>query len=167
MATTGQIKVLESIRGSSYLASDPAMVILQRYSPDIAHGSIEVLQEGDSEFVVFTDGQRQLGVRAGKAEELNAQDLKALTSDRTRIKVVDTIQGSNFLAMRVAVEVFRRHDLDLIQYRIEVVRDGDSLVVLFTDKERRPGTRGSVGRPGFEVAMDPIDRHVTRSNFVR
>lgn len=167
MATTGPIKVLESIQGSSFLASDSAIAILQHHTPDIAHGSIEVIREGDSEFVVFTDGQRQLGVRAGTAVELNAQDLKAVTSNRTRIKVVDTIQGSNFLAMRTAVEVFRRHNPDLIQYRIEVVRDGDFLVVVFADKDRPEGTRGTVGRPGFEVALDPRDRKVTRSNFVR
>jgi hypothetical protein len=167
MATTGQIKVLESIQGSSFLASESAMGVFQSHKPDIEHGSFEVLREGDSELVVFTEGQTQLGVRTGTAVELNAQDLKALTSNRARMKVVDTIQGSNFLSMRVAAEVFRRHKPDLSEYRIEVVRDGDSLVVLFSDKNRIRGTRGSVGRPGFEVALDPRDRRVTRSNFVR
>lgn len=167
MSTTGQIKVLDSIQGSSFLVSQAALAVFQRHTPDIAQGSIEVIREGDSEFVVFTDGRRHLGVRAGTAVELNADDLKALLSARDRIKIVDTLQGSNFLAIQAAMEIFRNQSPDLVQYRIEVVRDGDSLVVVFTDKDRPVGTRGSVGRPGFEVALDPRDRHVKRSNFIR
>jgi hypothetical protein len=166
MATTGEIKVLDSILGSSFLASQAAMGVFQRHRPDIAQGSIEVLREGDSDFVVYTDRHRQLGVRAGTAVELDTRDLKTLLSNTNRIKV-DTIQGSSFLAIGAAMEIFRRYEPDLVKYRIEVVRDGDSLVVIFTDKDRLPGTRGSIGLPGFEVAFDARDRRVLRSNFIR
>ena len=84
------------------------------------------------------------------------------------IKVLDTIQGSSYLAIQAAMGVFQRHNPDLALYKIEVVRDGDPLVVIFTDKDRPSGARGNIGaRPGFEVEMDARDLHVRRSNFIR
>jgi hypothetical protein len=53
-------------------------------------------------------------------------------------------------------------------YNIEIVREGAALVVvIFADKDRPPGTRGSTGRPGFEVELGARDLRVLRSNHVR
>lgn len=37
----------------------------------------------------------------------------------SQITVLDTIQGSSFLAIQAAMEVFQRHNPDLTQYQIE------------------------------------------------
>ena len=167
MATTGQIRVLDSVQGSSFLASRAAMEVFKDHAPDVEAGRIELIRERDSEYVVFTDRRKQLGVRSGTTVELTSHELKVLASDPSRTSVVDKLQGSSFLAIQAAMEIFQRHKPDLVQYRIEVVRDGDFLVVLYTDKDRPVGARGGGGRPGFEVALDPRDRHVVRSNFIR
>ncbi len=167
MATTGPIKILESIQGSSFLAGRAAMGVFQPFTPDIAQGKIEVVREAGAEFVVFTDRHRQLGVRTGTTSVLNASDLRDVASNRERFKLVDSIEGTHFLAIRTAEEIFRAHKPDLNRYRIEVLRDGDLIIVVFSDKDRPAGTKGSVGLPGFEVALDARDRRVRRSNFVR
>lgn len=160
------IKVLDRIQGSSFLTSQVAMGALKRHTPDIAPNSIEVIRDGGSEFVVFTDKNRQLGVRAGTEVVLNAHDLHVLLTNKDRIKV-DTIQGSSFQAIEAAMEVFKRHSPDLVFYKIDVVREKDSILVIFLDKDQQAGTRGSLGRPGFEVELNARDLRVLRSNFVR
>ena len=83
--------------------------------------------------------------------------------------VLDSIDARNARAIATAADVFKRHyNADLRDYNIEVVRDGNSIVVIFLDKDREPGTRGSTGgRPGFEVELDARDFRVIRSNFLR
>lgn len=85
----------------------------------------------------------------------------------TQIQFLDPLQDSSVRAIQVAKEVFQQHDPDLTQYNIEVVRDGGSVVVIFAYKDRPAGTRGSVGKSGFEVELDARDLRVLRSNFVR
>jgi hypothetical protein len=85
-----------------------------------------------------------------------------------QIEVLDTIQGSSFLAIQVAIGVFKAHNPDLSQYKISVVRQANSVVVIFSDKNAQPGERGSSGgQPGFEVELDANTLRVLRSNFVR
>ena len=84
-----------------------------------------------------------------------------------RIQMLDRIQGSSFLAIQAAMGIFQQHNPDLAQYKVEVVGEGDSVVVIFADKDRPDGTRGSVGKSGFEVELNAGDLRVLRSNFVR
>ena len=164
---TSQIKVLDSVRGSSFLTSQAAMGVFTRHTPDIAPATIEVMRDGGSDFVVFTDKNRQLGVRAGTEVELSAQDLHILLTNKNRIKL-DMFQGSSFLAIEAALEVFKSRNPDLDQYKIDVVRDGDFLVVIFSDKDRPKGSKGNLSpRLGFEAVLDPRDRRVLRSHFIR
>ena len=89
-------------------------------------------------------------------------------ANMSQITVLDTIQGSSVLVIQATMEVLQRHNLDLTQYKIDVVREGNSVVVIFTDKDRQVGTRGNLSaRPGFEVELNAHDLHVLRSNFVR
>jgi hypothetical protein len=84
------------------------------------------------------------------------------------IVTYDTILGSHFRAVEQAVKVFTSRNLDLNFYKITVVREGSSLVVIFTDKDAAMGGRGSPGtRPGFEVELDEKDLRVLRANFIR
>ncbi|HJS09342.1 MAG TPA: hypothetical protein VJ809_16865 [Pirellulales bacterium] len=52
-----------------------------------------------------------------------------------RIKVLETIQGTSFVAIRSALVVLAPHKLDVTKYQIRVVREGDAEVVLFTEKK--------------------------------
>lgn len=86
----------------------------------------------------------------------------------TGIEVLDQNESNNARAVRVATTVFQQQNLDLVHYKSTLVRDGESLVVIFTDKDGRAGGRGNSGtRPGFEVQMDARDLRVIRSNFIR
>jgi hypothetical protein len=58
---------------------------------------------------------------------------------------------------------------DLAEYRIKVCREGELLHVIFVDRERPPGMRGSGGRPncpGFEVTL-AADLAVVKAHFIR
>jgi hypothetical protein len=96
-----------------------------------------------------------------------------------RLEVVASLIGTDFLAVqdafpavRAAAAVFlaRFPRADLAEYKIEVCRQGDLLHVIFVDKERPEGVRGSGGRtgcPGFEVTMRSADLSVLDGHFIR
>jgi len=173
MANSGQIQFLDMIQGSSFLAIQSAMEVLQRHNPDLAKYGIEVVREGNSVVVILADKdesanpREDFGVSLEPKMELSLKELSFLRSNMEQIQMLDQIQGSNFLAIQAATEVFQRYNPDLANYKIEVVREGDSVVVIFADKDRPDGTRGSVGKPGFEVELNVQDLRVLRSNFVR
>jgi hypothetical protein len=80
--------------------------------------------------------------------------------------------GPSVAAIRAASAVFsaRVPRADLAEYQIKVCREGERLHVIFLDKERPPGMRGSGGRPGcpgFEVTLQAADLAVTEAHFVR
>lgn len=173
MANPGPIILLDSIAGTSFLAIQSAMPVLERHRPDLERTNLEVVRNGTSAVVVLAEAGRQgpsrgkFGVRTDSNTELNADDLRTITSDAAAALMLDKIQGSSFLAIRAAMKAFQVHNPDLAQYRIEVVREGDVVSVLFADKDRADGTRGSVGQSGFEVDLNPRDWSVVRSHFVR
>ena len=111
-----------------------------------------------------------MGLRLGLEAELSAHELAVLRSDTSRVTVLDSIEGSSFAATQTALGVFQRRlsSLDLTLYKIQVVGERDSIVVIFTDKDREIGTLGSPpGRPGFEVELNASDLRVVRSHFIR
>ncbi len=174
MADAGQIKVIDKLQGSSLAAIHAAASALQRRHTDPARYQITVVRENTSEVVLFHDENapegagRDIGVRAGNAVELSAAAAATLTSNTGAAKVADIISGTSLRPLLTAAEVFQKRVPDLSGYNVTLLRDGDSLVVTFTDKEAAAGGRGNPGqRPGFEVAMDPRDMRVLRSNFIR
>ena len=79
--------------------------------------------------------------------------------------------GPYVAAIRAAAAVFlnRYPRADLAEYKIKVCREGELLHVIFTDKERATGMRGSGGRPncpGFEVTL-AADLAVVQAHFIR
>jgi hypothetical protein len=85
-----------------------------------------------------------------------------------QIQVLDTIQGTSFLAIQVAMGVFKVRNPDIRQYKITVVREANSVTVIFMDRNAPPDARGNPsGLPAFEVELDASDFRVLRSNFVR
>jgi hypothetical protein len=71
-------------------------------------------------------------------------------SNTEPIKILDTIQGSSFLAIQSAIKVLRRYKTsDLAQHKMEVLSDSGSVIVIFTDKDRRLGVK-----QGSDVEMN-------------
>ena len=174
MSDTGPIKELDTIQGSSYLAIQAAIEVVRHHNPNLAQCHIRVVRDEKSEVVIFTGKNLRAGiggslaVRPESREQLNAHDLSVLMSNTDHVKILDTVQGSSFLAIQAAVAVFQRYKPDLSQYKMAVVRDGNSLVVIFSDKGQQAGGLGSLGaRPGFEVELDSQDLRVLRSHFTR
>lgn len=171
----GPVKVQDSIQGSSFLAIQDATKVIERHKPDLAQYRIEVVRDQDYVVVIFAHTgaqagvQRNFGVRQGFQEAMNTTDLQRLMAKIKQVEVLDSIEGNSLRVIEAAVGVFQqRHKPDLAQYKITVVGKGTSVVVIFTDKDRQPGTRGSAGaRPGFEVELNPLDLRVLGSHFVR
>lgn len=167
------IKVLDTILGANFLAVQQALNVLERPELKLGFYRILVLSQHDQILVLFTDPNGQAGtrenfaVRQGAEMELNAHDLTLLVSRLDQYQTLDSIQGASLLAIQAAVGEFLRRNLDLNDYRLQVVLDGDSIVVVFTDKTFKPGVRGQRGKPGFETALDPHNLTVRRANFVR
>lgn len=89
-------------------------------------------------------------------------------SNTAQIQELDTIQGVNFLAAQAAAAVFAQTQLHVADYRITVLGEGNSFIVLFTDKDAPLSGRGSPGkRPGYEVRLDRRSLRVLGSNFMR
>lgn len=81
---------------------------------------------------------------------------------------MNTNTDNNTLAIQKATEVFTEKNLDLSKYEISVVNNGNTLVVVFLDKNKTTNIIGNPGvLPGFEVELDAKDLKVINSHFVR
>jgi hypothetical protein len=90
------------------------------------------------------------------------------TSNTAKLEVVDTINGRHYLAVQAAVQELARRNLNVVGYKITVMREVNTIVVTFTDEFAPAGVRGSGGvKPGVEVELDANDLRVLRSNFLR
>ena len=175
LANMGLIKSLDTCLGSNFLKIQAAMKVLDRSRLKLARYRIVVASENDTVFVLFADANERavarenLGVQHGADVKMNPDLVSTLLAKLDQIETLDQIQGSSLLAIRAAASVFlQSHKAELADYKIEVVSDGDSTVVIFADKDREPGARGHrAGRPGFEVEFNPDDLTVLRSNFLR
>jgi len=181
LAIMGQIQVLDTCLGSTFLQIQAAIEVLDHprleNSPrlEIARYRIDVATEKDAMFVLFVDknervdARENLGVQHGAKVKMNPDQVRILLDKLNQTKILDSIQGSSLLAIRAATPVFlQSYKAELADYKVEVLRDGESKVVIFADKDRKPGIRGHrAGRPGFEVELKPDDLKVLRSNFLR
>jgi hypothetical protein len=77
----------------------------------------------------------------------------------------------SYRAIQIAAAEFARHDLDVSRYRITVIDNAaTSIIVIFVDVDApdNPGIRGNPGKiPGFEVELARDNLHVVRSHFIR
>lgn len=168
MPNPGPVKVIDTLKGTSYLAIETALRTLQRHKPDVTRRTIAVVGDGKSTAVILAGIEGRIGARVAPEAELSVAEMEELTTSRDRAPVQDSIQGSSLPPIRRGAEVFGQRVPDLSPYRIALMSEGDSLVVVFTDKDAAPGGRGSSGaRPGFEVAMSARDLTVRRSSFIR
>jgi hypothetical protein len=170
MSTSAVIQFLDELNGDSYLAIASALKNLDSNRVNLARAEIKVVGDAKSPIVIIEDGslaRRTVAVRPGSNRELNQQELDAALPGTARTQMLDHLQASSFPPMRAAVSVFEQYKPDLTQYKITLVRQSDSFVVLFADKKRPASVRGSMGQPGFEVELAVNDLRVRRSNFVR
>jgi hypothetical protein len=175
MANVGPIKEMDRILGSNFLAIQDALKVLKPRDLELSRYTVSVARDGESLVVLFADNEgkasirRDFAVRLDTAKELSPSELTALQSRWHQVKVLDRIQGTSLRAIQKAASVFQARvpGLDLGQYRIDVLGEGDSLWVIFADKDRPPDTFGIVpGRPmGFEVQLKASDLSVLQSYF--
>lgn len=173
---TSQIKIVDTILGSSFVVMEPAIPLAQKRNLDIRRSLIELLRRQEITFVLFTleDGNRsdfgrKFGVLQGPYCELSSAKLDSYLSHRDQLETLDHIHGKHFVAVEASVKVFQeRLKNDLVRYRIAVARESDFLFVTFTDKDGKAGVRGAPGtQPGFEVQLNAADLKIIRSNFLR
>lgn len=174
MLEAQQLRTVDEIQGSSFLAIRNALVASGHYNLDLSQYKILVLTNGNSKAVVFTDRnepgniRKDFGVQLGSKAELGIDDLRTLLSNLGRHEVVDTLQGSSVEPIQAALEAFQRHNQDLSLYKVAVVHEKTSIIVIFTDRDAKKGARGNPGvRPGFEVELNARDLHIVRANFIR
>jgi hypothetical protein len=171
-----KIEVLQACLGVHYLRIRNALEILQRPRLDVAHYQFIVVLENSLVYVILkdtteqTDTPEHFGVQTERKEVLTPEQLQQTLGRLEQITTLDKIQGVHYPQIRVAANVFleRLPAADLAKYKISVVRDGESLVVIFTDKDRDPMTRGHNPKcPEFEVELNQVDLTVRRANFLR
>jgi hypothetical protein len=168
-----RVSVVDTIYGSSFLAIERVLRADYCRHLDPNKYAIQVVWDDGSTVVLFAeeDGTGRLraivGARPGSVNELSATELRALES-KPELRVVDTVQGRSLAPIDAAVAVFRRRNPDLNQYKMSVVRERESVVVVFTDRHGETGARGNPGKlAGFEVELRSQDLAVLRSNFIR
>jgi hypothetical protein len=79
-------------------------------------------------------------------------------SNPSPLKVLDTVQGSSFLAIASVLQVFERHNLKLSQYKIFVVLEGELPTIVFRVKEGAGSSPRDFGvRAGSNLQLSPPD----------
>jgi len=171
-----QIKHLGTIQGRYYQLIQQSMVVLNHHKLDLSRYDVLLVRENENEYVILSEidgsatARQAFGVNEETKAELTPKESARLASMPRQLQELAKINGTSLQAIHAANAVFasRSPTPDLTQYKIEVIKDGHSLVVIFADKDRQTGARGSPpGRPGIEVTLDPHDLRVVRSNFIR
>ena len=86
----------------------------------------------------------------------------------TAFKERGSILGVDLKAIQAALPVFEKQGMKVDGYRVIVIEEKESILVLFDDPERSPGQFGSTVRMvSFEVRLRKPDLTVAGSNFVR
>ena len=166
-----KIQIIDTIKGHDFLAIQSIIDILKKYKPDWVQSKIEILSKKNSTIIVLShekinDTQKTIGIDLKSKVQLDPEEVKTFISG-VNIELLDKIKASSFFIIEKANNLFQEHKLDLNEYNIEVIEEGASIIVIFSDKERIVGSRGSTGKLGFEVEFNNKDLQVIRSNFIR
>lgn len=167
MAEPAPIRSLDKVQGTSLLAIRSTLPVFQRHDPNLRASVLEVAEQAGTTVVLLGVANdpgrkyRPLGVWVESKKEMTREEVDSVPAG------VDRINGSSVAPFLKAADVFEKKNLDLADYKAELLEEGDSLVVVFEDKNQRRPVLGSVGKPGFEVEMKARDLSVTRSNFLR
>ena len=166
-----KIQIIDTIKGHNFLAIQSIIDILKKYKPDWVQSKIEILSKKNSTLIVLSnekinDTQKNIGIDLKSKAQLDPEEVKTFISG-VNIELLDKIKASSFFIIEKANNLFQEHKLDLNEYNIEVIEEGASVIIIFSDKERIVGSRGSTGKIGFEVELNSKNLQVIRSNFIR
>jgi hypothetical protein len=178
MSNPGPIQELDTILGRNLLAIERALEVLKPQRLELPECTFQMASDGEAVQVLVTAVDRQgkrtdFGARVRKktATEMTGPEVTEAVSKLDPAMVLDRLEGNTLLAIRAAEDTFqsRNPQADLADYRIDVVREGDTLVVIYSDKERKPGARGIFRgqKLGFEVSLRAVDLTVLKSHFVK
>ena len=172
MAESAPIRSLEKISGRGFQAIQSVIDLLQRRRPELYDDRLDVLQAGQQEVVLLTPpptpiGGRPIGALVQPPRDLTGDEMQLLLSRLGQMQSLGSLEARHYPVLQRGVTVFAQRGLDLGAYQIQLVSEGATLAVLFADRTREPGTKGSTGQPGFEVVFDAADLSVLRANFVR
>lgn len=85
-----------------------------------------------------------------------------------RLRVIAEFPGASVKWVHIAEAQFEREKLDLNKYKVSVIEQENSMVVLLTGLKEPKGAIGSVGPDlGYEVEISKKDLKIIRSNYVR
>lgn len=169
MGDANRLLFIDRLRGVDFVKIQSALDNINSRDFDFSRLRIELLRDEDCTVIDLSHdvSRERFCLRLQTGDPMSTEDLDSFRSARNNTEIFESIHGTTFLAIRAAVEVFKRQNLNLEYYNIEVVREGTSIIVIFSDKDRPEGARGSIGKIGFEVELDSRDLHVIRSNYVR
>jgi len=89
-------------------------------------------------------------------------------SQKRRLGVAAELPGSSLKWIHIAEGEFERERLDLDKYRVSVVEEDDSVVVILTGLNEPKHVRGSVGLDlGYAVEISKKTRKVLQSSYTR
>ncbi|TWT82334.1 hypothetical protein CA13_37960 [Planctomycetes bacterium CA13] len=171
----GKIEVLQNCLGRHYLTIHTALEVLARRTLKLVDYEILIVVDNGVETVIFKDTRDQsdalvnFGVQPELKFVLAAEHLLETLKELKQLEIAVSIKGKHYQIIDVSVKAFREKlEVDLVNYKIQLVRDGESVVAIFTDKDRDPMTRGHNPKcPSFEVELNPDDLRVRRANFIR
>jgi len=171
MADPTPIRSLEKIPAYALLAIQATRGLLMRQRPDLTGSRLDVLR-ANGHLVVLAEPARgvsapAIGAFAGLQRLLTADEAALLLAHRDRAELVGFLQDAHYPVMELGLRTFLARRPDTDGYDAELLSEGATQVVLFEDSARHAGEKGNLGRPGFEVEIDPAALRVVRANFAR
>lgn len=92
-------------------------------------------------------------------------------ADKNQLTVLDEIQGSSFMVIRSAMAVFQRRNLDVQLYKIGLVRDDESILVLFSRIDERieaiPRNLGILEGADSELNSEDLRSYLSKLNQLK
>jgi hypothetical protein len=90
------------------------------------------------------------------------------TAKISQSHIMAEMPGSSLKWIHIAEVEFRREGLDLDKYRVSVIEEKNSVVVILTGLKSPKGVRGSMSPdPGYEVEISKRELKILHSNYVR
>ncbi len=171
------LRVLDQIQVASLLMIREALHGLNLPLQNVAQHSILVVEHNGGHVVLLQRNRAaasaadESGFDIERKAKLSDSELDQLRTTREQLKQIDRIEGSQLPIAVAAFEIFDKQRplaSSADRYQLKVLSEGDAIVVLFADKERLDGTRGSaIPNRSFEVEFAASDLVVRRANFIR
>jgi hypothetical protein len=174
MNSTAAIKTLDTITGDDLAAIQKSLPIARRHRVDIDACKIDVVSSKSYIGVVYECGsgdevnRKTLGVRLQPESEMPEDEVARALSDPAAFKLRGHLQGASLAPILAGLSVFEKRGFQLSHYQVELLREKNSYLVNFVDKDSKLEGLGNPGtRLGLEVELNAGDLSVIRSNFIR